>query len=186
MNTPHPAVGDGAMGFRATLDQVYPDTRQQRCLVHKAANVLNTLPQSRQSESKTGLREIWMAAARNGACTDYGRFIETCQDKYPKTTQCLKQDRDVLAIFYNFPAQHWRSTRTANPAESTFATTCLRTQRTRGCLTQNRMLHRLSKLGFCAAKTWRRPQSFNILTKVIEGVKFGDGIEVIKSAQAVD
>ena len=136
MNTPHPAVGDGAMGFQTTLDQVYPDTRHQRCLVHKTVNVLNTLPQSRQSESKTGLRETWMATARHGACTNYGWFIETCQDKYPKTTQCLKQDRDVLAIFYNFPAQHWRSTRTANPVESTFATTCLRTQRTRGCLTK--------------------------------------------------
>lgn len=58
---PQLAIGDGALGFWAALDEAWPQTRCQRCWVHKTANVLNAMPKSIQGKAKAGLREIWMA-----------------------------------------------------------------------------------------------------------------------------
>ena len=64
---PKLAVGDGALGFWAALSEIYPETRQQRCWVHKTANVLNYLPKGTQPKAKEALREIWNAEDRAGA-----------------------------------------------------------------------------------------------------------------------
>lgn len=61
MNAPKVAAGDGAMGFWPALDEVYPQTRQQRCWVDKIANVLNQMPKLAQAKAKTELQQIWMA-----------------------------------------------------------------------------------------------------------------------------
>lgn len=67
MNVPRLAIGDGAMGFWAALEEVYPQTRQQRCWMHKTANVLNCLPKSLQPKAKQALHEIWQAETREDA-----------------------------------------------------------------------------------------------------------------------
>ena len=157
MNIPELAIGDGAMGFWAALEEIYPETCQQRCWMHKTMNVLNCLPKS---------------------------AIETYEPKYPKATVCLQKDREELLAFYDFPAKHWQSIRTTNPIESTFATIRHRTKRSRGCLTRDGMLHMMFKLGQCAEKNWRRLRGFDDLAKVITGVKFNDGIEVRNVDQA--
>lgn len=181
MNAPKLAVGDGAMGFWAALDEVYGHTRQQRCWMHKTGNVLNYAPKPVQAKMKQALHEIWQAETRQNAETAFDHFVAMYEPKYPKATQCLQKDRDELLAFYDFPARHWQSLRTTNPIESSFGTIRHRTKRSKGCLSRDGMLHMIFKLGECAEKNWRRLRGFDYLAKVITGVKFRDGIEVAKS-----
>jgi len=183
MNAPQLATGDGALGFWAALDEIYPETRHQRCWVHKTANVLNYLPKSSQAKAKQALHEIWQAETKADAHQAFDLFIHTYEDKYPKATLCLQKDREELLAFYDFPATHWQSIRTSNPIESTFGTIRHRTKRAKGCLTRDGMLHMMFKLGQCAQGKWRRLRGFDYLAKVIEGIQFKDGIEVISDDQ---
>jgi len=183
MNAPQLATGDGALGFWAALDEVYPDTRHQRCWVHKTANILNYLPKSSQAKAKQALHEIWQAETKVAAHKAFDLFIHTYEDKYPKATLCLQKDREELLVFYGFPATHWQSIRTSNPIESTFGTIRHRTKRAKGCLSRDGMLHMMFKLGQCAEGKWRKLRGFNYLAKVIEGIQFIDGIEVISDDQ---
>ena len=183
MNSPDLAVGDGAMGFWAALDEVYGDTRQQRCWMHKTMNVLNYLPKSSQAKAKEALHNIWQAETKVDAEKAFDLFIKTYEAKYPKATLCLQKDREELIAFYGFPAKHWQSLRTSNPIESTFGTIRHRTKRSKGCLTRDGMLHMMFKLGMCAEKKWRKLRGFNDLAKVIAGVQFKNGIEVMQDDQ---
>jgi transposase-like protein len=183
MNAPELAIGDGAMGFWAALEEIYPKTRQQRCWMHKTMNVLNYLPKSTQGKAKQSLHEIWQAETKAAAEKAFELFIKMYEPKYPKATLCLQKDRTELLAFYDFPAQHWQSIRTSNPIESTFATIRHRTKRSKGCLSRDGMLHMMFKLGQCAEKKWRRLRGFNYLAKVIIGVKFKDGVEVTQVDQ---
>ncbi len=184
MNAPRLAIGDGAMGFWAALEEVYPQTRQQRCWMHKTANVLNCLPKSLQPKAKQALHEIWQAETREDAGKAFDLFLVTYEPKYPKAALCLEKDREELMAFYDFPAQHWQSIRTSNPIESTFATIRHRTKRSKGCLSRDGMLHMMFKLGQCAQQKWRRQRGFEYLAQVITGAKFRDGIEVTASNRA--
>ena len=177
MTAPQLAVGDGAMGFWAAVEEIYPSTRQQRCWCHKTRNVLNCLPKSVQLKAKEALQEIWRAETKAAAEQAFDVFLEIYEPKYPKATACLQKDRAELLTFFELPAQHWQSLRTTNPIESTFGTIRHRTTRTKGCLTRDGMLHMMFKLGQCAEKTWRCLRGFRQLAQVIEGVQFHDGIE---------
>jgi len=178
MSIPKLAIGDGAMGFWSALEEVYGETRQQRCWMHKTMNILNCLPRSVQAKAKQALHAIWQAETKAEAEKAWDLFINTYEPKYPKATHCLQKDREEMLAFYDFPAQHWQSIRTSNPIESTFATIRHRTKRSRGCLSREGMLSMMFKLGQCAQKNWRRLRGFNYLAKVITDVKFKDGIEV--------
>ncbi len=184
MNVPELAIGDGAMGFWSALEEVYPETRQQRCWMHKTMNVLNYLPKSAQPKAKQALHEIWQAQTREDAEKAFDLFIQTYEPKYPKAAICLHKDREALLAFYDYPAQHWQSIRTSNPIESTFGTIRHRTKRAKGCLTRDGMLHMMFKLGQCAEKKWRRLRGFDYLAKVVTGIKFKDGVEVTTDDQA--
>ena len=184
MNVPELAIGDGAMGFWAALEEVYPETRQQRCWMHKTMNVLNCLPKSAQPKAKQALHEIWQAETRADAEKAFDLFLKTYEPKYPKAAVCLHKDREELMAFYDFPAQHWQSIRTSNPIESTFGTIRHRTKRSKGCLSRDGMLHMMFKLGQCAEKKWRRLRGFDYLAKVVTGIKFKDGVEVTTDNQA--
>jgi len=183
MNAPDLAVGDGAMGFWAALEEVYGKTCQQRCWMHKTMNVLNCLPKSGQAKAKQALHEIWQAETKDDAERAFDLFLNTYEPKYPKATLCLQKDREELMAFYDFPAQHWQSIRTSNPIESTFGTIRHRTKRSKGCLSRDGMLHMMFKLGQCAEKKWRRLRGFEYLAKVVTGIKFRDGIEVTEVDQ---
>jgi len=178
LNLPELSIGDGAMGFWAALDEIYPGTRHQRCWVHKTMNVLNALPKSLQPKAKQALHDIWQAETRADAEQAFDLFIQVYEAKYPKAVRCLEKDRGALMAFYDFPAQHWQSIRTSNPIESTFGTIRHRTSRSKGCLTRDGMLHMMFKLGICAETNWRKLRGFDYLAKVIKGVEFKDGIEV--------
>jgi transposase-like protein len=175
---PHLAIGDGALGFWAALEEIFPATRQQRCWVHKTANILNYLPKSLQARAKAALHDIWMADTKAKAETAFDRFVTNYGAKYPKATECLTKDRAALLAFYDFPAEHWIHIRSSNVIESSFATVRHRTDRTKGCLTRDGMLAMIFKLGQSAERSWRRLRGFECLAKVVEGVKFRDGVEV--------
>ena len=176
---PELAVADGALGFWKALGEVWPKTRAQRCCVHKTANVLNKLPKSQQPKAKRALQEIWMAETKADAETAFDGFIESYEVKYDKAAECLRKDRDTLLAFYDFPAEHWKHLRTTNPIESTFATVRHRTIRAKGCLSNNTALAMVFKLVDGAQKSWRRLDGHNQLPKIIQGVKFADGLEVV-------
>jgi len=183
MNAPQLAIGDGALGFWNALDEIYGDTRHQRCWVHKTANILNKLPKSSQPKAKQALHDIWQAETKENAEKAFDLFIQTYEAKYPKSTLCLQKDRADLLAFYDYPAQHWQSIRTSNPIESTFGTIRHRTKRAKGCLSRDGMLHMMFKLGQCAQKKWRKLRGFDYLSKVIRGVQFKDGVEVTSNEQ---
>jgi len=177
---PQLAVADGALGFWKAIDQVWPKTYAQRCWVHKTANVLNKLPKSLQARAKRALQDIWMAETRQDADAAFDGFIECYGLKYEKAVECLSEDRVPLLAFYDFPAEHWKHLRTTNPIESTFATVRHRTIRSRGCLSNKTALAMIFKLAQAAEKSWHRLRGYDQLPKVICGVKFDDGIEVVK------
>jgi len=178
---PELAVADGALGFWQAIEEVWPQTRAQRCWVHKTANVLNKLPKSQQAKAKRALQEIWMAETKRDALVAFDAFVETWGVKYDKAVECLIKDRDVLLTFYDFPAEHWKHLRTTNVIESSFATIRHRTVRSKGCLSNKTALAMIFKLAEAAEKSWRRLDGHNQLPKVILGIKFADGLEVVRS-----
>lgn len=170
------AVGDGALGFWAALEQIYPETRHQRCWVHKTANVLNALPKSLHGKAKAALHEIWLAPTRAQAIVAFDTFLKTYRAKYPKAVEKLTRDREALLAFYEFPAEHWIHLRTTNPVESTFATVRHRTTRTRNCVSRATFLGLAFKLVHEAQKSWRGIRGAERIADLIKGVVFKDGL----------
>jgi putative transposase len=174
---PKLAIGDGALGFWKAVKQVWPAIREQRCWVHKTANVLDKLPKGIQSKAKAKLHEIWMAESRVAANRAFDLFVGTYDAKYPKATECLSKDRPELLAFYDFPAEHWIHIRTTNPIESTFATVRLRHRKTKGSGSRVACLTMVFKLMQSAEKKWRLLNGAVLLPDVIAGIPFLDGIK---------
>ncbi len=172
---PKLSVGDGSLGFWAALDEVFPETRRQRCWVHKTANILDKMPKSIQTKAKSMIHEMYMAATKEAALKAYDHFKETYEPKYPKAVECLTKDKEDLFTFYDFPATHWIHIRTTNPVESTFATVRLRTLKTKGCGSRTATLSMVFKLTMEAAKTWKRLKGHQLILHVLENKKFVDG-----------
>jgi len=177
---PDLAVGDGCLGLWKALEEVFPSTRHQRCWVHKTMNVLNKAPLSVQVNMKADLREIYGAPTRAAAEAAIDAFADKYGAKYDRAVGCLTKDREALLAFFDFPAEHWDHLRTSNPIESVFATVRHRTVRTKGSLSQKTAKLMVFKLILAAAKTWRRLKGQNQLPKLVEGVRFQNGIEVIE------
>jgi putative transposase len=176
------AVGDGALGFWKALRQVFPTTQEQRCWVHKTANVLDKLPKAQQPKAKAMLHDIWQAETKAAAEKAFDLFVATYEAKYAKAVDCLVKDREELLVFYDFPALHWIHLRTTNPIESTFATVRLRTTKTKGSGSRSACLTMVFKLMESASKKWRLLNGSPLLTKVIAGVRFVDGVEQTNAA----
>ena len=172
---PKLAIADGALGFWAAMRKVWPTTREQRCWVHKSANVLDKMPRHLQPTAKDKLHQIWMAATRREAEKAFDVFIETYQAKHEGAVACLKKDREVLLSFYDFPAEHWAHIRTTNPIESTFATVRLRHDKTKGNGSKKACLAMVFKLAEAAQRNWRRLNGHALLNDLIQGMKFIDG-----------
>ncbi len=172
---PKLATGDGSLGFWLAMAKVFPATRQQRCWVHKTANVLDKLPKNQQPAAKAMLHEIWMSATREDAVKTFDRFIQIYGVKWPRAADCLEKDRAELLAFYDFPAEHWGHLRTSNPIESTFATVRLRTYRTKGAGSRKAALAMAFKLAQKAEKSWRKLNGSAKLQDLIDGIVFVDG-----------
>jgi transposase-like protein len=181
MEGPMLAVGDGALGFWAALGDVFPATIEQRCWVHKTANILDALPKRLHRSAKAAIHEIYQAETRRDAETGIDQFVRQFGDKYPKAVAKLVTDRDVLLTFYDYPAAHWIHLRTTNPIESTFATVRARTKVTKGAGTRRRGLVMAYKLLDAAQDRWRKVNSPELVALVRAGVKFKDGIQIERS-----
>ncbi len=173
------AIADGALGFWAAARKIWPGTREQRCWVHKTANILNKMPKSIQPKAKDMLHEIWMAETKLLADQAFDAFVETFKAKYPAAVECLVKDRDVLLTFYDFPAEHWKHIRTTNPIESMFATVRLRHRRTKGNGSRVACLAMVFKLAESAQRRWRVLNGYQLIPDVISGVPFVDGIKKV-------
>jgi transposase-like protein len=175
MSAPRLAIGDGALGFWAALRQVYSETKEQRCWVHKIANILDKLPKRVQPRAKDMLHEIMYAPDRQSAREDIERFSQEFQAKYPKAVECLLKDQDQLLTFFDFPAEHWIHLRTTNPIESTFSTVKARTKRTKGAGSRKAGLAMAFKLLLGAERRWRKINAPHLVALVQAGVSFPDG-----------
>ena len=173
---PELAIGDAGLGCWGAVRKVFPQTREQRCWVHKTANVLNKLPTGVQPKAKAMLYDIWMAETQPAADRAFDLFLATFAAKFPAATTCLAKDRDVLLTFYAFPAEHWIHIRTTNPVESTFATVRLRTKKTKGAGSRVACLTMVCKLAMAAQKHWRALNGSQLIADVIDGVPFVDGV----------
>jgi transposase-like protein len=169
------AIGDGALGFWAAAEEVFPGMKHQRCWVHKTANILDKLPKGVQSKAKAMLHEMYQAETKEAALKAYGLFIASFKDKYPKAVECLEKDEQALFTFYEFPAAHWIHIRTTNPIESTFATVRLRTVKTKGCGSRAATLSMVFKLCQEAEKSWRCLDGAKWIPMVLAGKRFIDG-----------
>jgi transposase-like protein len=172
---PELAIGDGALGFWKAVRQVYPSTREQRCTVHKTANVLDKLPKGTQPKAKAGLDAIWQAETKAEAQKAFDLFVATYQAKYPKAVECLEKDREELLTFFDFPAEHWRHIRSTNVIESVFATVRLRHDKTKGSGSRTACLTMVHKLMESASRHWRALNGSRLLPEVVRGVVFNDG-----------
>ncbi|MHB2028722.1 MAG: IS256 family transposase [Acidimicrobiales bacterium] len=176
LKAPKLATGDGALGFWAALDEVFPSTTHQRCWMHKTSNVLNYLPKTTRPKAKDDLHQIWMGENRAAAERAMALFEEKYSAKYPRAVTCLLKDREQLLAFYDFPAEHWVHVRTSNMIESTFATLRHRTKRVKGAFSKDSALAMMLQLGLEAQKHWRRITAAERLGELIEGVRFVDGV----------
>jgi putative transposase len=175
---PELAVGDGALGFWKALEEVYPTCRRQRCWVHKTANVLDKMPKSLQKPAKSMIHRMYNAPTREEALRVYADFIELYRAKCPRAVECLEKDKEDMFAFYDFPAEHWQHIRSTNVIESTFATVRHRQRQTKGCGSRMATLSMAHQLMMAAQKRWRRLKGYELIAKVITGVKFEDGMEV--------
>lgn len=185
MQAPVVAVGDGALGFWAAVRGVWPETKEQRCWVHRIANVLDKLPKSLQPKAKAALHEIMNAPTRNAAEAAAGEFKERFGAKYPKATASLTTDLDRLLTFYDFPAEHWIHLRTTNPIESPFATVRLRQRVTKGAGSRRKGLMMAYKLLDMSQARWRKITAAELVPLVRAGVVFKDGLRVERTPDSL-
>jgi putative transposase len=178
LGCPRLVVGDGALGAWAALRDVFPEAEEQRCWVHKTANVLDCLPKRLQPRAKTMLHEIVEAPTRKDAKLALKTFREEFGAKYPKALEKLDRDWKPLTAFYDFPAEHWRHLRTTNPIESSFATVKLRTRVTKGAGSKAAALAMAYKLLITAQERWRRFNGHELIADVLDGATFKDGVKV--------
>jgi putative transposase len=177
------ALGDGALGFWGALAEVFPDTVQQRCWVHKMANVMNALPKSAQPAARAALKEVRDAEDREHAEKALERFAKDYEAKWPKAVEKVTKDRDALLAFFDFPAEHWVHLKTTNPIESTFATVRLRTKVTKGPGSRAAGLAMAYKLIESAQTRWRAVNAPELVALVRAGAKFEKGVMVERSEE---
>lgn len=120
-------AADGNMGIWAAVDQVWPDSRQQRCWNHKIINVLDKIPKRTQAEARTLLVQIPYAHTRQEAENLRKRFATRYRSQFPNAVDALERDWDRMITFYDLPKEHWKHLRTTNVVESPFASVRLRT-----------------------------------------------------------
>ena len=178
LNEPTLVIGDGALGTWAALRDVFPAARKQTCWVHKIARVLDALPKRLQPRAKGMLHEIMEAPSRADARQALERFRGEFDAKYPKAVAKLDKDWAALTAFYDFPAEHWRHLRTSNAIESSFATVKLRTRVTKGAGSKKAALAMAYKLLDAAQERWRRFNGHELVTDVLAGATFKDGLRV--------
>jgi putative transposase len=175
MRAPVVMVGDGALGLWRALSEVFPETREQRCWVHKAANVLNALPNSVHAGARRALNEIAQAEDRVHAERAIEALVSDYGAKWPKAAAKITDDAEALLCFFDFPAEHWLHLRTTNPIESTFSSVRARTRITKGPGNKDAGLAMVFKLLEAAQDRWRAVNGPHLVALVRAGARFERG-----------
>ena len=183
MKAPRLAIGDGALGFWKAVREVWPETREQRCWIHRLANVLDKLPKRLQAKAKRALHEIMDAETREDAEKEIAQFVEDYEAKYPKAVASLRRSQDALLTFFDFPAEHWKHIRSTNAIESSFATVRLRTRVTKGAGSRTRALVMAFKLLAMAEKRWRKIDAPALAESLALGARFENGVQTQEDAK---
>lgn len=182
--SPKLAVGDGALGFWSALRSTvgFETCEEQRCWVHKIANVLDKLPKRVQPDAKNLLHEMMKAPTEADALATRKQFEKLFDDKYPKASACLVKNWSELTTFYHYPAVHWMSLRTTNPIESSFATVKLRTKVTKGAGSKQTATTMAFKLLQECQKKWRRIRGeTEHIENILNGLEYKDGVVIPSS-----
>jgi transposase-like protein len=153
------------------------EAAEQRCWVHKIANVIDKLPKKVQPRAKKMIHEAMCAPTRKACDVAIDAFVAEHEPKYPRAAECFTKDRERLATLFDFPAEHWKHLRSTNPIESTFATVKLRTRVTKGAGSRAAGLAMAFKLMLAAERTWRRLDAPHHLPLVRANVAFPDGVK---------
>ncbi len=177
LEAPKLAIGDGAMGFWAAMEEVYSATKHQRCWVHKTLNVLNHFPKNLHGQVRDKIHQITAAESREDAEKAFDLFVETYQAKYHKAVECLSKDREALLAFYDFPAEHWVHIRTTNPIESIFSTVRLRHDKARNNGSRKACLAMVFRLCQSAERGFQRLNGSDLIPDVLAGIKFENGVK---------
>jgi putative transposase len=186
MGAPVVMVGDGALGLWRALREVFPATREQRCWVHKVANVLNALPKSVQAGARRALNEIAQAEDRTHAERAIQALVSDYGAKWPKAVAKITDDREALLTFFDYPAEHWLHLRTTNPIESTFSPVRARTRITKGPGNKDAGLAMVFKLLEAAQDRWRAVNGPHLVALVRAGARFEKGRLVERPKEAPD
>jgi transposase-like protein len=171
------AVADGIPGFWHAVSEAFPDTRRQRCWVHKLRNIKDKLPVARQKQAHQDLLRIYNAGTRAEAINWMVYFADNYR-AYPPAVKCLLESQDDLLGYFDFPKDHWRHIKTTNPIESAFAPVRSRVRRAK------RLMRHWSALGLAyqllqtQQTRWFRLTAPNLAAAVVAGAKYRDGIEI--------
>lgn len=184
MRDPELVVGDGAIGLWKALAEVLPAARPQRCWVHKARNVTDSLPKSAQPGATKAMQEIYNAEDRGHAQKAIKEFARTYSTKWSKAIAKITDDVEELLAFYDFPAEHCIHLRTTNPVESTFSSVKLRTKVTHGAGSPAAALAMVFKLVEFAQERWRAVTAPHLVALVRTGATFKNGILVEREEPA--
>jgi putative transposase len=182
MRAPTVAVGDGALGFWSALRDVFPETVEARCWVHRRRT--SSTPYPSPPAARKALAEIRDAEDRDHALAAIKSFEADYAAKWPKAVAKIVDDTEVLLSFFDYPSEHWIHLKTTNPIEATFATVRLRTKVTKGPGSRAAGLAMAYKLIEAAQDTWRSINAPHLVALVRAGATFRDGVLVERSQEA--
>jgi putative transposase len=130
-------ISDGAPGLIAAIEQAFPKALRQRCLIHRARNILAKVPAGMQAEIKDAYWQLFdtedlttqpgpglVELVDNRITEMAGRYSAT----YPAAMKCLLADHEGLTAYLRFPAEHHHRIRHSNFIERTFGETRRRTK----------------------------------------------------------
>lgn len=170
------AVGDGALGLWAALDQVFPQTRHQRCWNHRGLNVVDKLPKRLWKQARASLHELYEAPTREDCTRRRETYCAQLRGQGQEAAAaCLERDWDDFTTFYDFPQEHWLHLRTTNPIESVFGGVRLRTNAARRMHVRENALYLVFKLVHRLSLNWRAINAPNQLLLLLQGSRFVDG-----------
>lgn len=172
-------VADGHLGIWSAVEQLWPETKQQRCWNHKLTNVLDRLPRRVQAEALPLLRAVPAADSVAAAETARRRFLERFGRDFPDAVDTLNRDWDRMLTFHQFPKEHWQHLRTTNIVESPFASVRLRTDAAKRFKKVANATALIWRLLMVAEKRFRRLTAAHLLAAVYAGQKYENGIAVI-------
>ena len=175
LKAPRLMVADGHLGIWSALNEILPESQQQRCWNHKVLNVLDGLPKPEQPTAKELLRRMSFSQTQAECEKQRDALVKRYQNRYPKASETLLRDWERMITFYAFPKEHWPHLRTSNVVESPFAAIRLRTDAAKRYKRVSNATAMIWKLLRVAEKSFRRLKGHDLLPKVFQGKQFVDG-----------